>query len=74
VDKVRTEWLRVQFRFVTAVSEFVGTGIRFHYTTYVKIILLHFHRVHTIGLFLESSRPRCVLQKTAKKDGVVVNF
>jgi hypothetical protein len=74
MDKVRTEWLRVQFCFVTAVSESVDTGIRFHYTRDVKIILLHFHLVHTVGLYLESSRPHCVLQTTTKQDGVVVNF
>jgi len=54
MDKVRTEWLRVQFCFVTAVSESVGTGIRFHYTTDVKIILLYFHRVYTLRI---SSNP-----------------
>ena len=47
----------MQFRVVTAVSDSVGTDIPFHYTTDVKSILLHFRRVHTIGLFLESSRP-----------------
>jgi len=62
----------VQFRFVTAVSDSVSTDIPFHYTTDVKIILLHFRRVHTIGLFLESSRP--VSQRMNKLDGVVVNL
>jgi hypothetical protein len=74
MDKVGTEWLRVQFRIFTAVSDSAGTGIPFHYITAVKIILLHFRRVHTIGLFLESSRPHCVSQRTNKQDGVVVNF
>jgi hypothetical protein len=73
MDKVRTEWLQVQFRFVIAVSESVGTSIRFHYTRDVKIILPHFHRLPTIGLFLEYSRPHCVSQTTNKQDGVVVN-
>lgn len=74
MDKDRTEWLRMQFRLFTAVSESVGTGVRFHYTKDFKIILLYFYRVHTIGLFLKSSRPHCALKTTTKQDGVVVNF
>ena len=65
MDNVRSEWLRVQFRFVTAVLDSVGTGIPFHYTTDVKIILLHFRRVHTIGLFLEPSRPLSHTERTS---------
>ena len=64
----------MQFRIVTAVSDSVGTRISFHYTTDGKIIPLHFRRFHTIGLFLESSSPHCVSQRTNKQDSIAVSF